>query len=163
MRFGDLSAKLLERAFGSYLRHAYSAGKVPEDRRQYEPADDDRSLESLLALSGVERIPGATPDGAEGYAFRIGCAWYRHLKMMLQPYDSPPGFVLGVDTHDAFDLPADSPDAAGLKEMQANNRDLARRIEQAWEADGLPTQAGLLRKFVHTARSGEEPSGERTP
>ena len=80
-----------------------------------------------------------------GYSFRLGCAHYPHLK--LQAVTAEDGsLVFTVDTHDAVQLADEHPDLPRWRQLQTANRELKTRIERAWEADGLLTFNGLLRR-----------------
>lgn len=149
---GDLTASLFVEAIRAFLGLAYSGGRVPENRRQFATLREDQSLESIFGMTGVEKLPPKVPGGPHGYSFRVGNAWYPHMKITVQPYDFPPGFVFGVDTHDHFKLPANSPEVEGVRELQAKNLELARQVEDAWMTRGLPTLRGLLERYIEHAR-----------
>lgn len=147
-----LTASQMSQAVHIYVSIAYSSGNVPENRRQFAESAADLSLEQFWNLKGVERLP-SKPGGEAGYALRIGNVHYPHMKLTIQPYDGPPGFVFGVDSHDQFKLTADSPELAAVKELQDKNAQIARSIVTAWEEVGLPTQSGLLRRYLQAKRA----------
>ena len=87
-------------------------------------------------------MPGCKP----GFAYRLGCGHFPHLKLQVVRCEG--GWVFGVDTHDGFfpgGLPASDPEAQAWKELVTANRQLKERIEQAWEREGLTTFHTLLR------------------
>lgn len=155
MTVGDLTAAQLLDAIRIFLQEAYANGEIPANRMHFKNLSPDQSLDEMLTVPGVEHLPRQLPDRPQGYAFRVGASWYPHLKLTLQPYDGPPGFVFGVDTHDNFRVAADNPEADAIRQLQAKNHELARRIEQAWEDASLPTQSGLLRRFLAQARANK--------
>ena len=55
-------------------------------------------------------------------------------------------WIFAVDTHDALQLDPSHPDAIGWGRLQVANRQLKEQIEQIWEAQGLLTFNGLLRR-----------------
>jgi hypothetical protein len=75
----------------------------------------------------------------------LGCAHYPHLKLQVVTADDG-SLVFSVDTHDAVQLVADHPDWPRWRQLQTANRDLKVRIERSWEAEGLLTFNGLLRR-----------------
>jgi hypothetical protein len=84
--------------------------------------------------------------GLRGYAFRLGSACYPHLKLQATAHDKDDTWIFAVDTHDAFHLDSNHPDAAGWTKLQTANRQLKEQIERSWEAEGLLTFNGLLRR-----------------
>ncbi|MFO0948401.1 MAG: hypothetical protein U1D30_21185 [Planctomycetota bacterium] len=160
---GDLTASLFVEAIRTFLELAYPGGNVPENRRHFSALHGDESLESIWGLSGVEKLPPKAPGDPIGYSFRVGNAWYPHMKVTLQPYPSAPGFVFGVDTHDHFKLPANSPEVEGVRALQAKNLELARQVEEAWAARRIPTQRGLLEQYLEKARQGAGRREEKSP
>ena len=81
-----------------------------------------------------------------GYALRLGSVTYPHIKLQVVHHEALGPCVFSVDTHDELDLDPDHPDAEGWARLQTANRQLKERIERAWEADGLLTFNGLLRR-----------------
>ncbi len=141
-----LTTALLARASHTFLTLAYPSGPntIPPARRAFLDLAPEQPFEPLLVppLCEVLRTP---QGGLRGYAFRLGSTTYPHLK--LQVISQVNGaWIFAVDTHDAFHLDANHPDAAGWKKLQVANRQLKEQIERAWEADGLLTFNGLLRQ-----------------
>jgi hypothetical protein len=147
---------MLRQALAGFLEHAYASGKIPESRRKYAAVVDAGSLDEFLAQVGAETLEPSTPSAPGGFALRVGCEWYSHLKLTVRPFDWDVGFVFGVDTHDALRVPPNSPEEPAIRALQQRNRELAERIERTWTEHGLPTQAAALRAFLH--RSGADDS-----
>jgi hypothetical protein len=150
-----LTAAHVVQAMQIYLSIAYSSGNVPENRRHFSQIGASHTLEECLALKGVEQLP-SNPGVPPGYSLRMGNAFYPHMKLTIQPYDSAPGFVFGIDTHDQFKLAETSPEKDAVRALQTKNQQIARSIEMAWEEVGLPTQSGLLRKYLAARRARQE-------
>ncbi len=138
----QLTTALLGRACEIFLHHAYPDGEIPPPRRPYAAIAPDQSLEPLLAPPVCQVLPAAG-GGVRGYAFRLGSVIFPHLK--LQAVECDARWVFSVDTHDAIRLDPTHPDAARWAQVQAANRALKERIEEAWDAAGLWTFNGLLR------------------
>ena len=150
-----LSTDLLRRAFALFIEHAYATSPVPENRRQFVDIDPEQTVESLLQGKGVEKLPAGDVGAGTRYALRIGNSWYPNMKMIVSGVGAGETVIFSVDTHDRFDLPANSPEAEAIRELQNKNIALARAIEAAWEKADIPTQAGLLRRFLSTEKSPE--------
>src|SRR5262249_20000825 len=86
-----------------------------------------------------------------GYAWRLGCCHFPHLKLRVTNPDQSGTWVFSVDTHDAVRLEPNHPDAPRWGRMQQANQELKERIEAAWEAAGLVTFRALLRRDLDRA------------
>jgi hypothetical protein len=141
-----LSGALLDQACRTFLRLAYPDGPeaVPLAKQPYLRIDPSAPLEPLLAPPVCQALP-APGGGVRGYSFRLGCAHYPHLKLQVVTTDDG-SLVFSVDTHDAVQLQPNHPDAGRWRQLQTANRELKTRIERAWEAEGLLTFNGLLRR-----------------
>src|SRR5262249_1087270 len=139
-----LSTALLREACRIFLAHAYPEGEatIPAPRRVYLHLEDE--LESWLAPPLCQ--PFHMDDGVCGYAWRLGCRHFPHLKLRATNQDHGESWVFSVDTHDAVRLEPNHPDAAHWAQLQQANQQLKEEIEQAWEAAGLLTFRGLLRR-----------------
>ena len=155
----SLSNDLLARACSIFMQLAYPEGidSVPVRKRAYWSISHDRPVSDFLppapAAEGVCQPINAPQGGVRGYAFRLGAAHYPNLKLKVQliDFDNGSGWVVMVDTHDAFARgmrcpPPDHPDAAGWTKMQVLNRQTKEAIEAAWEQAGLTTFQSLLRR-----------------
>lgn len=153
-----LPSELLARACRTFLTHAYPSGEetVPVTRRPYLHVAADQPIETLLAPPLSQPLP-ATRGGKHGFSIRLGSAGYPHLKLQITDCDGRGTWVVTVDTHDALVVPPDHPDAPRLAELQAANRCLKEQIESAWEAEGLLTFNGLLRRDLADNGAGPLP------
>jgi hypothetical protein len=142
-----LTTTLLGRASRTFLTLAYPGGlsSIPPARRVFLDLASDQPLEPLLMPPLCEVL--RTPQGRlRGYAFRLGSATYPHLKLQVIGQEAVGHCIFGVDTHDAICLSPNHPDTAGWAKLQSANRQLKEQIEHAWEAEGLLTFNGLLRR-----------------
>jgi hypothetical protein len=147
-----LTTALLGRACRIFLELAYPGGEptVPPKRRQFWEIPTevaiDRYLPPQVGPELCQKV-GAAPGSKPGFAYRLGCAHFPHLKLQVVRCDQ--GWVFGVDTHDHFfpgGLPESDPEAQAWRQLLAANRRLKERIEQAWERAGLLTFHTLLRE-----------------
>lgn len=139
----------LRRAIELYLAIAYPGGELPAPvRRRLEwPAADD--LATLLASPPFEKAGKARGTNSPIYALRLGNYQYPHMKMQVQSWPIPQGFILSVNTHDqVMALEPDSADAEGFRRVQAENQRLKEQIELAWDRAGLPTFVRYLRDYI---------------
>jgi hypothetical protein len=143
----------LDRACRTFLHCAYPDGEnaIPAPRRRFLALAPDEPLESLFAPP-VGQVLRTAGGGLRGYALRLGCAHFPHLK--LQVIDVDGRCLFCVDTHDAIQLDPSSPDIPRWREIQLANRRLKEQIEHAWEAEGLLTFNGLLREQVERPQEG---------
>jgi hypothetical protein len=147
MAMTGLTTALLGQACRTFLAKAYPGGRptIPLAKRAFLDLAPDQPLEPLLAPPICETL--RTPAGAcRGYAFRLGSAIYPHLKLQAVTTDDGATWIFAVDTHDALQLDPSHPDAIGWGRLQVANRQLKEQIEQIWEAQGLLTFNGLLRR-----------------
>jgi hypothetical protein len=83
------------------------------------------------------------------YALRLGNREYPHMKLQVQPWPGPEGYLLSVNTHDQVaDLDPEMPGYAEFRAKQARNQVVKEAIEQDWEAAGLPTFLNYLRGYL---------------
>ncbi len=150
---------VLRRAVDIYLRIAYPSGEYPEAVRRratWDECADPRELLSKPPFERAGRVPGSR---TMIYALRLGNRRYPHMKLQFQPWDNPEGLMLSVNTHDqiaSFDLaPAD---ADAFHRLQVENQELKEAVEQAWEAEDLPTFLRFLRDYIES-RNGEGADG----
>lgn len=148
-----LSLEEVRRALAIFLSAAYQQVEIPETRRQFAHIGESETLDGFFARPGVQRLEAPDLSHEGGWSLRVGNAWYPHMKVTIQPYGRPPGYVFGVETHDRFNLPPSSPEAEALRVMQERNLQLARKVEAEWEAAGLPTAKGQLRRALAEARA----------
>jgi hypothetical protein len=147
----ELSIPLLRRAFEVFLKLAYPQGEasIPPPRRAFLHLEETQPLDAWLAPP----ICQAIQEGNEvhGYAGRLGCGHFPHLKLRATNPDRGATWVFSVDTHDAVRIDPNHPDAPRWAALQQANQQLKERIEHAWEAAGLLTFDGLLRRDLDKA------------
>jgi len=151
---GDLHGlrlDLLRNAAEIYLRVAYPTTVVPEavQRRLHWRADCTAA--ELLSGPPFERAGKAPGRGTPVYALRLGNHRYPHMKLQVQPWPNDAGFMLSVNTHDQVSgVNLGAIDVQAFRELQAENQRLKEAIEQAWDADGLPTFLRYLRDYINS-------------
>jgi hypothetical protein len=154
----EVSSELLGRACHVFMKLAYPDGpeSIPAKKQLYYQLPADRPVAEFLppapAAQEICQAICGPGDGVRGWAFRLGSANFPHLKLKLQliDYNNDTTWVFMVDTHDAFSRespqpPASHPDAQAWQALQAANRDLKEKIENALEKEGLVTFKSLLR------------------
>ena len=98
-------------------------------------------------------------DDSPIVGLRLGNARYPHMKLQVQPWDGPEGFLLSVNTHDhALALEPGVDDAEAFMALQAENQRLKVAIEQAWDEAGLPTFPRYLRNYLALQAAGHSPA-----
>lgn len=120
----------LLRAVEVYLTVAYG-GPVPraaeEQLSRLRATPDEACYESEV----FERSDGRL-------SLRLGNRLYPHMKLVVEASETGlPHFR--VDTHDRHFLDLVGAPDPGLSELMVRNEALARRIEDAWSAAGIPT------------------------
>jgi hypothetical protein len=146
-----LTAQLLSQACRTFLSVAYPEGEdaIPPPKRAYGQIAPDQCLEALLSPPVCLPLP-AEEGKIRGYSLRLGSSRFPHLKLQVVVQEGTGGCVFSVDTHDQLRLDPTHPDAAGWAQLQAINRELKEKIENAWEAAGLLTFNALLRRDLAT-------------
>jgi len=154
----DLRTEVLRRAVDIYLPLAYPDGGTPEAVRRRLAWDPAADAEVLLNKAPFERAGTSRTTGTQIYALRLGNVRYPHMKLQVQPWPNPDGFMLSVNTHDqvlAIDPNAD--DMPAFRALQTENQRIKEAIEQAWDDAGLPTFLRYLREYIQQ-RSVEGPA-----
>jgi len=138
------------------------------------PATVWQAIEAYLAVAYDGTLPApvadrmatlrATADDAfygceaferadDRYALRLGNRLYPHMKLAVVA--APGGRALFcADTHDRHVLALVGAPDARLAELMARNAAIARAIEDAWSARGLPTWRAHLREQMAAWRAG---------
>ncbi|AMV40626.1 hypothetical protein [Planctomyces sp. SH-PL62] len=151
---------VLRRAVEIYLKHAYPTGEYPENVKRRISWGEGAPPRDLFAKPPFERA-GKTPGTQSPiYALRLGNGRYPHMKLQFQPWNNAEGLMLSVNTHDqvaGLDLVAEDVDA--FKRLQSENQRLKEEIEQAWEAESLPTFLNFLRSYIESRSGDDEPEG----
>jgi hypothetical protein len=153
----DLSTDVVGKACGIFLRLAYARGAdgIPPRKCAYLALPPGQPFADFLRASPDAQAicQVLTPkQGGPGYALRLGCDAFPHLKLKITwlCQHEPGVWVFGVDTHDAFSKdcfcpPADHPEAAAWQRLQLANQQLKEQVERAWAEAGLMTFNGVLR------------------
>ncbi len=144
-----LRTDLLRQAVDTYIAHAYPAGKIPEAVRRRLEWTPDMPADALLNAAPFEKVGRDPQTGAIIHALRLGNLRYPHMKLQVQPWPNPAGFLLSVNTHDqVLGLARNTPDLDAFREIQTENQRLKEVIEAAWDRDGLPTFLRYLRDYL---------------
>ncbi len=148
-----LTPTLLGRACRIFLCCAYPEGDatIPPAKAALLDLAGHDSLDSFLAPPLCQPIKDARGN-VYGYALRLGSTFFPHVKLQVTDCGPEGGPVFTVDTHDALILDPDHPDAPRWAAIQAANRVLKEKIESAWDAAGLLTFNGLLRRGLKDAK-----------
>jgi hypothetical protein len=100
---------------------------------------------------------GAAPGHPTRFSLRLGNRAYPHMKLVIDRAPDGRGHLFRADTHDGHCRPAaGSRDYAVFCKLMDVNRELADRIESAWEAQGIPTFKSFLREDL-ARRSAQRP------
>jgi hypothetical protein len=144
-----LRIDVLRQAVAIYLQLAYPAGNPPEVVRRRLEWTPDVGAATLLSQAPFEFAGKSKASNTAIYALRLGNARYPHMKLQIQPWPNPAGFLLSVNTHDqVLSLDPHSPDMTAFRDIQAENQRLKEEIEQAWDDAGLPTFLRYLREYI---------------
>ncbi len=149
-----LSLDDLRRAVDVYLAVAYGPGELPPAvRRRLEwPACGDAA--QLVSAAPFEKT--SKPGSPLIHALRLGNRLYPHMKLQVQPWDTPAGYMLSVNTHDqVLGLDPMAADSDAFRTLQAENATIKEAIDAAWDAAGFPTFARYLRDYLSQHPSGE--------
>ena len=152
---------VLRRAVDVYLKVAYPSGEYPESVRRRASWAEGVPPHDLLGKPPFERA-GKTPGSQSPiYALRLGNRRYPHMKLQFQPWNNAEGLMLSVNTHDQIaGLDLGAADADAFRRLQAENQQLKEAVEQAWEAEGLPTFLHFLRTYIESRTEGGPAEGE---
>mgnify|MGYP006300887419 CR=1 FL=1 len=150
MRLERLTPELLQRVTAIYFEHAYPG----HTRRLADlgiPAEG--SPRELLACF-TDETPAREQGAVRRYIMRLGNVNYPFMKLVFQEHLFPGEFCFVVDTHDDIEVPRNAPDFDAWLKLKELNRRLKRRIEEAWEAEGIPTQR-LLQNLASGRKQGK--------
>ncbi len=153
-----LRLDLLRRAVEIYMGIAYRGTEPPPTVRRRLEWKAELEPGELLAGPPFERV-GKAADEKPIFGLRLGNARYPHMKLQIQPWDCPDGFLLSANTHDhALALDPAAADADAFMALQAENQRLKVEIEQAWDEAGLPTFPRYLRDYLARQAGGGKPA-----
>jgi hypothetical protein len=151
-----LQIDVLRRAVSLYLERAYPDGRVPDSVKRRLDWPNAVVADRLLSNPPFEKAGKNKSTGTPIYALRLGNARYPHMKVQVQPWPNPAGFMLSVNTHDqVVALDPASSDYPAFRELQAENQRLKEEIEQVWDDAGLPTFLRYLREYIDQQAGGE--------
>lgn len=154
----NLRIDVLRQAVAIFMSLAYPGSDPPESVRRRLHWDSERDIETVLQNSPFERAGKSKSNGSLIYALRLGNARYPHMKLQIQPWPNPAGFMLSVNTHDqVLALDPNSSDMPAFRDLQSENQRLKEQIEQSWDEAGLPTFLRYLRDYIEQ-RTSEAPT-----
>lgn len=159
----NLRIDVLRQAVAIYLKHAYPGDAIPDPIRRRLEWDGSGHAENLLSQPPFERAGKSKTTGTAIYALRLGNAFYPHMKLQVQPWPNPAGFMLSVNTHDqVLSLDPDASDMPAFRQLQTENQRLKEAIEQEWDDAGLPTFLRYLREYIEqrAVEGTQPPAGE---
>lgn len=144
----NLRIDVLREAVAIYMNLSYPGSIPPAIANRLEwGAECDTEI--LLSKPPFERAGKNKATGTPIYALRLGNARYPHMKLQIQPWPNPAGFLLSVNTHDqVLSLDANADGVSGFREIQQENQRLKEAIEQAWDDAKLPTFLRYLREYI---------------
>ena len=152
------------KAIETYLKWAYdpAEGAPPSavcDRlNTLRSTPPDGFYDSPVLEKSLDK-QGGSPSH---FALRLGNRAYPHMKLVIDRAPDGRGFLLRADTHDAHCQPrVGAREQAAFAELCRHNREVAERIEAAWEAENLPTFKKFLRDDL--ARRRGAAGGGREP
>lgn len=149
MRLDQISATLVNTAIDLYLRLAYGDA-VSRDKHAVR-FPDAMPMPEVLAAFVSEDTP------LKAWSLRLGSQDYPHMKLMIREAYVPGEFAFCVDRHDCFAFSLETGGREKWAQLQANNYQLKKAIEEGWYASGIPTLR-LLRErlFVQPVKSTGE-------
>lgn len=153
--YANLSLEALRKAVQIYLTIAYGGNEPSAAVKKRLDWKDEGTAFTVLSQPPFEMVGKGGTDGAPIFALRLGNAKYPHMKIQIQPWTGPAGFLLSVNTHDqVLALDPKSPDAAAFRSLQVENQKLKQAIEQSWDEAGLPIFLRFLRDYLKSNPTG---------
>jgi hypothetical protein len=158
-----LTTDLVNTASRVFLTLAYGGGEeaAPSTKRRFHQLPPGLSMLDYMAtgpgLPDCCQVIHDKAGTARTFFVRLGCDHYPNLKLKAQLVEGQQaGWLLSVDTHDSFSStcflpPPDHPESEAWRRIQNANIALKERIESAWEAAGIMTFNGLLRRELQSA------------
>jgi hypothetical protein len=146
---GTLRIDDLRQAVAIYLEQAYPSGEMPQAVRRRLAWPEGVDVAGLLSGPLFERVTQPGQDRVVTYALRLGNARYPHMKLQVQPWAHPAGFLFSVNTHDQLLAPVPiASEAEAFRALQAENQRVKEAIEAAWDRAGLPIFLRYLRDYI---------------
>ena len=153
MKLVAIDASTVRLAAKLYISLAY-----PGDLAANAPAHDlggGKTAKDLVPRFCDECDESAEPRVGR-YVLRLGNSEYPHMKLVLEENILRNEYAFGVDTHDDLRVTPDNPDYERFNAVRAHNRRLATRIEQAWQAAGIPTVTDIQELFGTVEKLSEQ-------
>ena len=155
MKLEAIGASTVRLAAKLYLRLAYP-GSAIEEAPSYDLAGG-RTARDLVGRFEDE-CERRNDQQVYRYGLRLGNAGYKHTKLVLEENILKNEYAFGVDAHDNLKISPESPDFEEFNRLRARNAKLAARIEQAWQAAGIPTLRDITELFGKVEQLTEGPS-----
>lgn len=149
MRLSALTADLVAQAISIYQDHAYGTGR-PRRPVECPTLGGTDALLAMFQKEQSETIPGYP---CHRYSLRLGNRNYPFMKLLLQEHLIPGEFYFAVDSHDQMEIKPEYPDYDQFMAVRRFNRELKRKIEQAFAGAGLAT-AACVRQLLLEAPAG---------
>lgn len=141
MRLDQISAALVNAAIDLYLRLAYGDAASRDKHAVRFP--EEMPVREVLAAFVSEDTP------LQAWSLRLGSQDYPHMKLMIREAYMPGEFAFTVDRHDCFVFNREALGQARWAELQAQNYQLKKAIEEHWFNSGVPTLRLLREKFFN--------------
>ena len=147
------SADELREAIAIFLAIAYPQGEPAIVVDCYRPVGAFDPV-AWLMRECVERTPPDAPiEVVRSFAIRLGNYFYPHMKLRISRPPRESSCLFTVDSHDAFlKAPPGSADFEALEQVKRQNNEMVSRINDAWDAAGLPTERNYLRLKIQQAK-----------
>ena len=149
------------RAVTTYLVACYGGTPGPTGMPASTPSAIKARLDSLRHAPAEEfyASPVFERDASNAapakFSLRLGNRHYPHMKLVIERAPDGRGYLVRADTHDAHVRPAPgSRDYAVFMQLMELNREVAERVEAAWEEQGIPTFKSFLRDDLARRRQG---------
>ena len=145
----NLRIDILREAVAIYMALSYPDQNYPASVAKRLVWAEDSDPVSLLGQPPFETVGKNKPTGTTIYALRLGNSRYPHMKLQIQPWPNPSGFLLSVNTHDqVLAIDSNMPGMTGFHDLQVENQRIKEQIEQAWDDAKLPTFLRYLREYI---------------
>src|SRR5947208_1560759 len=129
-------ASAVNQAIEIYLQYAYGADGPPASARNLVTTLRDWNGDFYAAPSFARTGDAQHPR----LSIRLGNRFYPHMKLVLDPAPTGPGYLFKADTHDRHIVPPPGhPELGVFMDLRAKNQKIAEEIEQAWADVGIPT------------------------
>lgn len=153
MKLADVTPEMVQKAVAIYQDLAY--GGSGRARRRPDPMSHKGAApDAVLALFHKERVEAPSGFSCLRYSMRLGNRNYPFMKLLLQEHLLAGELFFAVDTHDDMEIKPEFPDYEAWMALRRFNRDLKRRIEAQFEAEGLDTAAAIRRMVASRGEAG---------